>query len=509
MDEYEFMSIMRESFNQALFSVEEEAAGKGLHLDQCDTTLTLAVLAGGDLYYGHAGDSGMFAYYSDGILAPVTTPQNDEEERVFPLCCGETMWVFEKLQKKVASVLLCTDGIWSMFFPHHLRRKSERHYIALLDYYLDPARIERRAENSGVKSLSLWLEEDLKSLDPMVFKEDDATLLIMADTSVAVLRQAEGYYRMPALDEMEITEEDEPKSFDAADKSGDHSLELVSELPQESAKLGKTPPGEAKAPSKKKKAKRMPSSGKNQRVQPKESSKKNLNARRSQPPREKPRNQSSGGLFGAVTRLISGEANASSSRMTLSDALEYDPGYALSIEDRITLAQILCAKSGKPSSSSERFSPKKAFVASAPHDIAMECESSTPSGFHLAFYIYPLLMNGIFPFDCKDPDIPLIDASRKYIFDDSTSTLLHELKYVLPGRLISMFHLAFTEGKSDPDAIPGASEWSQALDDYKRSLLQCASNLKHHHVKLLRRCPWCVMDNVFLKKAKQGKNKRL
>ena len=43
---------------------------------QCNTTLSLAVFINGDIYYGHVGDSGIFAFYDDGNIEPITTQQN-------------------------------------------------------------------------------------------------------------------------------------------------------------------------------------------------------------------------------------------------------------------------------------------------------------------------------------------------------------------------------------------------------------------------------------------------
>jgi len=188
------LEILCDSFLLAQKSIEVEAEKQGHEIDQYDTTLSLAVLKNGNLYYGHAGDSGIVAYAEDGRYQAVTEQQRDDMGRVFPLYFGIEKWVFGKFSKKVASVFLATDGILELLFPIYLRNEEEKLYVALAQYFMnkDVLKVEQQTEEDVQAHMAAFLQS---ITDDQV--NDDKTVLVMLDTTVEVTRMPDAYYAEP------------------------------------------------------------------------------------------------------------------------------------------------------------------------------------------------------------------------------------------------------------------------------------------------------------------------
>ena len=113
------------------------------------------------------------------------------------------MWEFDKVSKKAVSLLLCTDGVWGMFFPERLSDEEEKHSVSLLAWYIDPEAI--KAHNNG-DGLQKWLESDMadtNSKNPAMVNYDDITMVIVHDGNVNYKRQPEPYYAPPTEEELE------------------------------------------------------------------------------------------------------------------------------------------------------------------------------------------------------------------------------------------------------------------------------------------------------------------
>lgn len=212
MENDDVLGVIYKSFNIAWRSVEEKANKLKYDVQQCNTTLSLAVLIEGNLYFGHAGDSGIFAFLDNGKICPITVPQNDSLDLVYPLAAGSKKWEFGKVPQIVVSVLLCTDGLWGMFFPERLDNCDEKHSVPLLAWYIDPLAIKTHCgiDSSFLLSaasnpkyndiLTNWLEEDLREInekEPRQVRHDDMAMVILYDAQVGYKRQCDGYYEMP------------------------------------------------------------------------------------------------------------------------------------------------------------------------------------------------------------------------------------------------------------------------------------------------------------------------
>jgi serine/threonine protein kinase len=135
--------------------------------------------------------------------------------------------------------------------------------------------------------------------------------------------------------------------------------------------------------------------------------------------------------------------------------------------------------------------------------------------FCLAVHIFKLLMNGVDPFRGVKYDAtgsnaaPFVgnDAIERnaYVFRDGNkpSAAFCPPATSLPPIILSLFHKAFIEGRSEPLLRPEAGHWYHALSHYLAyNLKQCSNNVKHQYYKALNDCPYCVADKRHL--AAQG-----
>lgn len=190
------LEIIQTSFAMALDAIEEKVEAQGHELSEYDTTLTLAVLLGDALYYGHAGDSGMIALTSEGLFEKVTEQQRDEEGHVFPLFY-EDKWMFQKFDKKACSVLLATDGMLLPLFPMLIRNASIPIHISLAGYFMDCRSLRIRIDTLGADVVKTQIEDYIKSIPNAAVGNDDKTIVVLANTSADPQVQPADYYKEP------------------------------------------------------------------------------------------------------------------------------------------------------------------------------------------------------------------------------------------------------------------------------------------------------------------------
>ena len=185
--------LMKKAFIVAKNAVMDCAKESEFQLNECNTTLTLAIIIGSDLYFGHVGDGGIIVLNLDGTYSSVTTPQNDEEGRVYTLFF-EDSWVFDKYHERVAGTLLATDGIYNWFYPPQLGNTSTELanlHIFLVDYFLNKNRLN--IKKNGEKEVRDWVEKTLS--DPKVCNVyDDKTIVIVINDSISYRLQPKEYY---------------------------------------------------------------------------------------------------------------------------------------------------------------------------------------------------------------------------------------------------------------------------------------------------------------------------
>lgn len=190
----QLLDIIRQSFALAQRQIEQTARDNGHEPDQYDTTLSLAILRDGALYYGHSGDSGIVALTSQGLYQAVTQQQRDEEGRVFPLYFGEDKWVFARYSEPVAAVFLATDGMLETLFPVYLRGEPVDIYVALARYFMDAQILEiaQLGEQAAAEKIGAFMDSI-----PDAQVNDDKTVAVLIDPDIPVKPQPPEYYAEP------------------------------------------------------------------------------------------------------------------------------------------------------------------------------------------------------------------------------------------------------------------------------------------------------------------------
>jgi len=106
------IDLLKAAYQQANANIQSEAENRELPFLSFDTTLTTAVLFDdGTCYFGHIGDDGMVALFTDGSYRMVTIRNEGEQaSSVIPLSHKKD-WSFGRLSAPVATVILMTDGV--------------------------------------------------------------------------------------------------------------------------------------------------------------------------------------------------------------------------------------------------------------------------------------------------------------------------------------------------------------------------------------------------------------
>jgi len=198
-DEDKVLSVIRQAFDLSLRKIRDEAQNEEHDENQYDTTLSLAILIGDELYVGHSGDSGIIALCRDGRYEAVTQQQRDDYDHVFPLACTDR-WEFFRFKKRVSSVLLATDGIYEIFTPYVLRDQAEPFYVLLGEFFMNPRILfENNQTENDVQSM---MEEIIADLSEEAVT-DDKTLVVIGQIDNTPDRQPDDYYAMPDWENLE------------------------------------------------------------------------------------------------------------------------------------------------------------------------------------------------------------------------------------------------------------------------------------------------------------------
>lgn len=184
--------VLRSSFAAAWEAVCSLAGERGQSIDEFDTTLCVAVLSRGTLWWGNSGDSGLVTCHIDGTYELATSMQRTEDGSVYPLCYDDR-WEFGCLGN-VATLLLCTDGVLEgMIAPPVLavqtdspidREKASQFLHPQADFSACLAGVE--------ESLRAYLEEY-----PREWVDDDKTVVVVFDDEALPGRQGDQYYAPP------------------------------------------------------------------------------------------------------------------------------------------------------------------------------------------------------------------------------------------------------------------------------------------------------------------------
>ena len=151
--------LLSNSFQEALFSIQDKSKESGIEMNQLDCTLCAVILTNDNVVCGNVGDSGAIGLSTTGEYILLTEQQNDENGAVYPLA-SQSSWQFYKMDEELVSVLLATDGFYNFLFPRYLAVDwTNRCFMSqkILDYetvsrYIDPNHIALDQNNQEIQT---------------------------------------------------------------------------------------------------------------------------------------------------------------------------------------------------------------------------------------------------------------------------------------------------------------------------------------------------------------------
>lgn len=163
----QILEVLKNAYQTAFHQIElfcQEQNGK---IEDYDTTLTTVIYTGSMVYYGHAGDGGVIVRYDNGCYEMITVPQKGMDGiSVRPLRAGVESWDFGIAGKKIAAVLLATDGMLDTLLPPLLnlsqiefnpmiqKEKKMNVYITLAEFLMNADSVYN---NSAIKKPDKFL----------------------------------------------------------------------------------------------------------------------------------------------------------------------------------------------------------------------------------------------------------------------------------------------------------------------------------------------------------------
>ena len=160
--------LLSNSFQEALFSIQDKSKESEIPLNQLDCTLCAIILTDDKVYCGNVGDSGSIGLSKNGEYILLTEQQNDENGAVFPLA-SQASWQFYTINEEFTSVLLATDGFYNYLFPRYLAVNPEQMSFKeqkVLDYekaarFMDPRDVEEDTDNTTLQDAMERLVNDI------------------------------------------------------------------------------------------------------------------------------------------------------------------------------------------------------------------------------------------------------------------------------------------------------------------------------------------------------------
>lgn len=194
MSKEEKISLLKECFRKANDSIKEIAINKNEPISNYDTTLTISLFDGNNVFFGHCGDGGIIVLKTNGYYEILTKRQKGEDGVcVVPLRSGEETWIFGS-SFEVASILLATDGIFDILNHYLLRFQKIDLYIPVVQYFMDNQSLRFTSRNyEAIKKKRI----DFLSTESWNAVTDDKTIAVAVNSSIKVTRLDDSYYKEP------------------------------------------------------------------------------------------------------------------------------------------------------------------------------------------------------------------------------------------------------------------------------------------------------------------------
>jgi len=154
-------AILRSAMSAAYDAVEQMASEMVINSYSFQSTLTITIYDGKNLYIGHAGDDGVVALFENGGYYMVTVRHKGEEaSSVYPLQSKST-WQFSK-SENVIGYVLCTDGVLDSFVRSEF--ESNRIYFPFIERdFTKPAASSEDVERACAAKEKMLLSESYRA----------------------------------------------------------------------------------------------------------------------------------------------------------------------------------------------------------------------------------------------------------------------------------------------------------------------------------------------------------
>lgn len=175
--EEEYMrKLLKTAMKYACDTVRAEAERMEQLLYSFQSTLTVTVYDGSNLYIAHTGDGGVVVLTEDGELSLATRRMKGEEaSSVYPLQAGEKYWDFIKVRKNVNGFVIATDGVLDAVVGS--ARENNRVYYP---FFETAFQVEDESED-GIREVQEFYYENMAGEEYRRRVTDDLTLVVVTN----------------------------------------------------------------------------------------------------------------------------------------------------------------------------------------------------------------------------------------------------------------------------------------------------------------------------------------
>ena len=522
------LDLLHNSFQKALFSIEDESMASGIPMNQLDCTLCVVIYDHGKIHIGNIGDSGAIGLRADGRYIALSDQQNDDEGRVFPLAF-KSKWDFKDVPGEFVSVLAATDGFYNYLHPIYLRRSSaykEDDPNTWIDYlrvkeYIDTDKVGKMSQNDFGKMV-----DDLIAEIPRVGTVDG----INDDLTVVCLVSDRKHKVCP----------DYSVPFDRKELAKQHSEYVRKQLygnrpkprSQPESKDGESKPDIRKSfPEKSDAVKSQLLTNAAALMSGKRVPKRTVDIAVDKQGNVETIRESERFDFRTLASILERNEDSTSPRLLQSVAMNtvmavvdaHEAGYSVGV---ISPESILVNKKGEvllrnpeyfsmisdgvvitcPQPDSNLYSSKEILELTGGVDDSLilefgnENEMLKADLFSLAVVLFKILSDGIHPFSIGSDDI--IENIRNN--NSILSGKQFDTRFMTP-ELESTFEMAF-DGKSE---LPDTKQWGDVLKRYSDCMETCKKNPDHVFPNTFKNCPYCKTDDSEQEKHESRFGKRL
>lgn len=194
-----YTDLIRQAYVNAYNATLDLAKGMQIDPREFNTTLTVAIYHGKDLYYGQCGDGGIIALTVQGEYVRVTSAEKGESfNETHPLLNGEEYWSFGIFDGQVCAFSMMTDGIFDLVCSPLLNDQPCPIYVSFIRRFLDRNILAANNEKDFEAlqdRISGYISSDKFSRNYNI--SDDKTLVGVINTDIIPALKSDEYYAEP------------------------------------------------------------------------------------------------------------------------------------------------------------------------------------------------------------------------------------------------------------------------------------------------------------------------